>query len=408
MYDHITLESIAMQDGKCFNELSDEIKRFRRAGDYSTEAVSKAQFSNIIKEHINLNTEISVVKGERGAYVLIPKGTTRDGLSQHNVSSYEVMTTWVDVAGGKLRGGLDPKRARVSGFFSNLLFTIVLGEKLLLDNYTDEEIAAILLHEVGHAYYFCHFTGHYFRGAAAIETGLKRIYSDTPHEKRTIELRRLRDVCGIDKSFGVDKMTDIDKDGAEVVFLTALVTNPSKSINNSELYDFRNFEQLADIFAVKMGAGAHLATGLDKIQRKFGSYGIQSRTLNTIVQLISLIALLLTATTISGLIMMLFRQDIKIYDDPKDRIIFAKQQLIEELKNLPRTDTALRKKLLEQIDEYDKVINNITMYFSLFRWANENLSIFNRILKKQEHTNKTLEELMNNDLFVHSARLQTR
>jgi hypothetical protein len=100
----------------------------------------------------------------------------------------------------------------------------------------------------------------------------------------------------------------------------------------------------------------------------------------------------------------------KIYDDPKDRLIFLKRQLIDDLKQLDhqkvKNDVVI-KDIMNSITALDDRIEDVKDRKSFMTAVYDTITPWGRNREQQEAKQKLLEESLNNDLFITAAKLAT-
>lgn len=94
-----------------------------------------------------------------------------------------------------------------------------------------------------------------------------------------------------------------------------------------------------------------------------------------------------------------------INPDPIERLARMKGDLVQLLKNTSLSPK-LRQQLLKDVEALDALRANVKDHSGLFRFLWRNISPVGRRRSKLREMQKGLEDLINNDLFTHAARLR--
>lgn len=162
-----------------------------------------------------------------------------------------------------INGTIDYKNCRVSGAFTQIPFSFYSTVEMYDGYLTAEELTAIYLHELGHAWVALVYMGQTLLTNAI----LAEVVGQLTHEKseqRTYLLAK----AAIAYSGGDDKVPDnIDQ---EVITAIVLKNQPMRMQQRigSRWYDSRMAEVLSDQFATRWGVGASLVKALGKMERK--------------------------------------------------------------------------------------------------------------------------------------------
>lgn len=324
-----------------------------------------------------------------------------------------------------LRGSIDRGRSRVTGVFTKLPTDILMGSGLWLTlRLNAEEIAAICIHEIGHV-----FT--YFESLLQATTTnitlacAKRDINKMPSKEERLQL-----------VFEMAEFMQVKLDNAEKladpttrpevfcsIFLAAAGSRVRSSAGANQ-YDLRSSEVVADQFAARHGAGRATATGLHKMNAAFDPTLTAPIWLHYITEVIKLSVMAIglaagaaaapvAAVAMLGLVGLAVMGylanpfvEFKIYDDPKERLDRIRKDLIQSLKTV-RFDAKQRAVLVRDIDEIAELVNTIhgarTLMNMLWIYVGPN----RRAQFKQMRFEQELEKLVNNDIFVKAAKLQT-
>lgn len=287
--------------------------------------------------------------------------------------------------------------------------------------FTPEEAVAVLLHELGHVFNYFVTMSALVRQNLVLAAALKA-NSDKPEEK--IYRHRI-EIIGA--AAGLSKETTMALGAvrkAEVI-QTVLLTDDMREIQSVKglaNYDQVYNEAMADHFAMRYGAGAHLVTALDKANRaSFGYSGgffllmqtmelvsfFGSITLGIVVTVMGIAAgagaIILTMMTLS----LWLRGDSNIffeYDELKNRYKRMRNQMVEYIK-LPALSGEEKKIALDAISTIDQVMEKAVEYKSPLRAISNFIFSGNGNVKKLIELEHQIEEFVSNQLFVNAAKL---
>lgn len=397
----ITFESIKRQSDEFFNELTASIGRFRKTAKFTTEAVKKSHIAQVIKQYTNLSVMIYIDRGlNAGVY---PSYITANHVFDRGSTTATALT---DVTKTELKGRIDVENVKVYGIFADTISEVFLGADLFKPGlFTDDEIAAVLLHEIGHIFVCWQFMSTMAYGALVIQQTINNIFLTDDYQTKTVAIKAAEEVLGLEGDIPIEEWVDTSKDNLEVVFNTRFIRS-LRMRANSAYYDVRNCEQLADTFATKHGAGVAFARATHKLNTVHGSYGNPNFFVHMIVQTGSLLKVIKPFSEVSLSDILYTLDQPKRYDDPKDRLAFIKFQLIDDLKHIPAGNKKLRADMLESIDEVNALLKTITARKSVFQAIHDTFTISGRSASNQQIAIKKLESMLYNDLFLQSAKLK--
>lgn len=320
------------------------------------------------------------------------------------------------------KGYIDLKNARLGGYLSQLRHYLIFDFVSLVQkgDINEKELTAIFLHELGHA-----FTG--IENVYRLEKVNSTIYDILAHLNNNQPEKAL---YVFKKNFGDEDLKDfmISSDKERKVFLEKVLYRYLDELRSqlaNGKYDETNFENMADSFAVRFNRGEDLARGLSKFMYGKDLYGKDFNVFTD--NLISSMRLFIfflkefyfmfIALTSHGIIGLFFYLILMYairfilypnqltYDYPKDRINRIKNGIINNLKNINLPQEMLNQ-LLEQYVYVNTVIENLSKYVDYNEWV---LKYYGPLLPKQKYYIKlqqTIENVLNNTLFVSSAKLK--
>lgn len=330
----------------------------------------------------------------------------------------------IDSAHNK-KGFIDLKKAKVGGIFSEYKNKLFLNFHILAGEYqlTTTEIVAIMLHEVGHAFYMCEFSDR----LESTNQILANVAKELLHKKEKNLNYVYRELKSIDDTITEQAVEEI-VNGHKVIAgykLFKMVLNSTFSQMSNAKYDETAFEQLADHFPTRFGYGRALITGLDKLQtyfdnkEKFSSsnfFNILMITIDKIKHLLLLISLPFPLMIVYATIFMLFLtvmvrisgDDIRdyTYDTTKQRYKRIRAVYIDNIKSSNLTKEEM-KAALDTIYFIDNIITSASPYNTLYSKVANVLFSNARNTSNDIREQQLLEDLAFNDLFLRSAEFKT-
>lgn len=419
------LETIQFQDTRVSRELINLIHDFRNQdlkSKQAQESIYLLKIKESVLDNIGLNLNI-IVDTNVLAAVELPllnlnhiffssfiRTFTKDSVTDVQKDFKENESIEIDLKKGKLTGNLS--RTKV---------TMYLSWKHLFNNedLTDEEIAAIFLHEVGHAF----TTFEYINRLATTNQAIATLCNDSLSRDRVKYNITLKEVSQklFQQPSKLEELREVtDKTViAGVILSTELKTR--KSQIGTPYYDETACEYLADQFVARHRLGKQLITGLEKITPKFST---EKSYLAGVLTNVFHIYLLLATTIFSkvgfSIIGVLFRilfgylfyTSSKItnkdftYDNLLVRYKRIKEQMIQDFKNLDHTAEEIINKTRE-LEEVTKIIENTIEFTPVLTKLVTTLLPGQKRAKNAIQLQRDLEELASNDLFVQSAKLRT-
>jgi uncharacterized protein YjfI (DUF2170 family) len=217
----------------------------------------------VIKKTTNLNTTIIVDQLYGSAAVMVPDVNRNNPLVNDMNKGYLPNATGfklVENARNVIKGTVNLKKARVDGVYANLDHTVFLPlTDMLSERFTDEEIVAVLLHEIGHIFVYYEYISRTVTTNTVLAGIAKTMSSTTdPKEIETVLLsaKKVLQLTDLD----VKKLVNNSRvDLVEMVVVSSAIEQ-ARSELGSDIYDMNSFEALADNFATRLGCGRELVT----------------------------------------------------------------------------------------------------------------------------------------------------
>lgn len=321
-------------------------------------------------------------------------------------------------------GGLDFKKARASGIFSQLEYRIELLTPLFKEE--TDFIIAIIMHELGHIWTFMEYV-HHVTYKNVIVTSIVKDFLGIKEDTLRVEfISKINNIYGVKVPEELTKQSDPK---AQLVVIGDIYKQMYNDFSETT-YNTTSVEVLADQFASRFGLGINMIKGMSG--NAFSWKGISVSILLTFVSgvifgtLASFSAFFLVIGTVpftfeiflavvtAGLMSLAnitesfagakMKLGTSTYDTPKQRLVRVRNMMINQLKHDPKNNDA--KKLIEQIDESMAYIEKADDYngfiVKLLRWVSSDF----RTQEERKIYNQLLEDLMDNTLYVSGNRFK--
>ncbi len=323
------------------------------------------------------------------------------------------------------QGSVNLEKATVAGIFSEYEHPLYLNLEVLIKhlNLTAGEVTAVLLHELGHAFYACYYADRTDTTNQVLASIARRLIKHNEQgdvDYVYAELTKINDEVTKDQ---VDKMLN----GPRIIagatwFKTIVGTVRSQMLNDT--YTESAFEQRADNFAARFGYGKQLVLGLDKLSAVDPGKSRSLRIFLNMSYLVSVVALaslifglLATGSVFLGLLFVaykylflsIYREDAQdhTYDGLKQRYLRVRQDAIDQLKQMT-LDKDKTREILAAIATIDAVIKDTSIFKSIGTTVANFLFSGSRKASQSIEDQQLLEAMASNDLFIQSAELRVR
>lgn len=414
-------EAIHFQSGLFHTDLTMAVGRLRNAKKEKDIDEACLSIEKIIKEHTGIIITVFVAKGLYNLNVLIPK------VDKNHPLMYDFFKQSIDFTDGLAAihalnkvnldaiSTIDRKTGRVYGILADVNYEMNIGEAILASSaLTDAEIAAMVLHEVGHLFAYFEYIGYTYK-ANLVMNATTRAFRDQPEpDKRKVILNDAERMLG-EKFEDKEKLSKAkNSETLEAVFITNTIQRMRSELGYN-MYDIRSWEQAADEFASRHGAAKDMASGLSKYYKSSFALEARSTTVYFMMEAAKLLAftgsLVLTAATGNAPLLMALVTVLaveypraSVYDEPKVRIEKLKNQLVIRLKE-KNLDPKMRKSILDDIQCIESLLSELHDRQTFYKFLVTTLLPWERKARSQIAVQIKLEKMAANDLFVAANRL---
>lgn len=424
-------EAIAYQNPYLFNELTLIFSELKSSGLVVTdELLRNTRLSKVIKDSKNglgLSVNFKAVRDERpNAYVVLPQIDINHPL----LSNYrkKVVSNTDGKVLAKLNqakesvGTVDRLAGKVTGPMSDIEFDLTLTTGLLAGDLTPDEVASVVLHELGHLFSYFECLGEALVTSAALAYATSEFLGTTDVKKRikvltdveqglSVNLQNKEELCEIQN--GEVLQTVILKERIEV----------TRSDMGAGIFDMRAWEAASDLFASRMGASKSLTSALSKLYEGHAStYSTTRYLLGQLCVVLNRVFLLVAGVLLvspylrqvwlgvsfifaafAGVSQNPFIDD---YDPPGLRMEKIKRDLLGRLKD-PELPKEYVKGILEDIDAIENLRERMTDRETFWQKAWVFISPSVRGARRTYNKVQELEQLANNSLYVKAAELKS-
>ena len=417
-------ESVAFQNKKLFDELVAIVKKAREGNYLEHVGEITTGLSDAIKRYVNMSTVIGISE-DQFACAIPPLLSRNHALtarfSTNEVADGAVGFNLLEKAKKNIVGVVNNKEGRLYGDFTDIPVIMAFHTSLFKKGsiLTPEEVAAIMLHEVGHGYTYFELLSRVVTTNLVLAAISKELDKSDSVEDREIILKAVmksQDLEGIDP-------TELSKAKSRRVVDTVVITAMKRKYEAElgyDVYDITACEQAADNFATRYGAGVHLVTGLDKIIKLSGDISYRSGFSYFIIEAVKVAGVILGPVTavLSGfgvpifiLALLMINADSRDsepgnhYDSPVRRFERIRAQMVERLKalDLKKEESAA---ILENIKCVDEILKNMSDRRQFFGVIADMLTTGSRKNRDAKTKQYELERLASNDLFLSAAKFK--
>lgn len=436
----VALEAIDFQGDKLFKKLVKILSAFPReeragAGRAQWEKLEKA-LEKALNDSTHLKLYISI--GRYGNFMVANPVFDMNhilhaakGDVSKNPDEYIKYLTKTEK---EIRNSIDLKKSTVSGHIAEMEIPVCMSIECFYQSvngvmFTDPELMAILLHELGHLFTMIEMMDRVVLTNQVMAEMQRNLLGGDVSKRETI-IKAAIDNLSLDRNL----LSQVQGKNDEIT-TTVLLTNGIKCLRSQSgdsFYDRNTWEMLSDQFAVRHGAGSDLASAI----RKFGiankdlteldtseAFRRQVMAVGGSFTLLTLAALGFAAGSfIAATIAVVFgllaiRSDHMLGDEPTYDNVYSRfrrirLQINQQIKMIATGEqnnfsAAYKKQLQDELEKLDALMSGMEDRKSLI----QRLQIFFSSNEANRHANvqfqKELEGLANNDLYAKALAMKT-
>jgi hypothetical protein len=303
-----------------------------------------------------------------------------------------------------LVGQIDLEAGKVGGDFAKIPLVIGVGHGFFDPKwgFTAEEIAGILLHELGHDFTYCYALHYTCTTNMVLGNAVKAIVAAKDMKQKHAIMSDIENTLGI-KIDDKDELTRYDK--YEHYYITMLGKYREKVYDalGSSSYNTNMSEQMADMFAARHGAGVAMVSGLHRFHKLVAAQPKESKALSRLCSIMGFV--MFFPITIPLMIAGFMANDFiaGTYDLDKDRFIRVRNESYASLKD-PELTADEKKLILAEIDVINKIISEADNVWT----TSDKLAVLIRASQRnqlrQKRLQQDLEALTNNPLYALAAQ----
>lgn len=427
-HDELTMEAIKFQDGSLFKEMTEFFKTMDNLTSYEEKVkyIGGKILTDLIRKYTGLTIQTEVIPNmsEVNCFCITPDITKNNVLIEewrkqfYRNSDFKQLSKNID----EVVGVVDLVNGRVKGAFEKIVIRVFVTDGFIRTmEFTPENKAALVMHEVGHAFTFLEFIAESAKTDFSLATATRELLQTTDKEKKITLAKSLNDAMGTT----VDVNT-IAESSDVATWYTVYISNKeerTRVATHTGRYSDTSAEFVADQFVTRHGGGAAMADTLAKMYKHFGRISVRDRIsvwaqyaicslsvisaiaglslINPILGTMGTVALFVNLKTITQ-----YDFTYSTYTSDKDRVAKLKQELVGRLKDrdLPQD---IRVSTLDAIKEIDKILKTLNDNRTIMELITIALRPDVHQAVKQEQVQKTLSTVINNDLFKTAATLDS-
>lgn len=308
-------------------------------------------------------------------------------------------------------GFVNTKLAKVGGYLSEVRhFLIIDFVKFKRAKFTAEELCAIVLHELGHA--FDGLEEHYRTDTT--NRAILDILVDLHHNKTDKAIYRYRNTFTRHEYDRAQLSNNQERQDFCGELAKHITTQVDSQLQNGK-YDQTNFENMADTFAARFGMAEHLSSALLKLYKGSGRVQDNSATIRATMVTVDLLTMacvflllpvygfIIYTVMVSYLLRISASQ--MTYDEPLIRLRRIRNTMVNAIKD-ERMSGEVVKDVLAQIEFIEAALANNSQYKSLLEDVGDWLYSDAREDRHYIDLQQMIENQLNNRLYIQSAQLR--
>lgn len=172
------------------------------------------------------------------------------------------------------KGSVDLRTGKCSGIYSEIPLDVFFSEAFLVPTprgnmFKPEEIAAILIHEMGHGVMYLKYLG----GLTIANIVVAEIITNIQKGSDPAVVRDIIKVAEQKTGYKIKDLGTVDKNPDPLIVQQVIMAQAIERVRSelgTRYYDARAFEFVADQFAARHGGAQYIVTGLDRMYRDYG------------------------------------------------------------------------------------------------------------------------------------------
>lgn len=257
-----SMEAIAFQmNTRLFDQLTTQVNGVRLAIAQG-KAVDFSQINKTIKDHTGMCVEVILGNGKMDAHIAVMPLTANSPIF-HRTSIRATASNNPAKNLDELSkiGTVDLRTGKVSGVFADTKPSKVsIGLELIKrPMWTDQELAAVILHEIGHLFTYYYTLSKQHRTNYIMDQLIR--YGDMERSVQIEFITQVNKVTGLDANVDNPNISEL------MVQVPVYGVKEIQREIGTKYLDNQMTEIIADQYAVRFGAGVHLTLALDKLGR---------------------------------------------------------------------------------------------------------------------------------------------
>lgn len=366
------------------------------------------EFTNLqkLKVYIDFKTKLN-------AYTTVPLITTQTVMLEDWIREYA--QTFIEAQIKKDMGkrnelvGWIDKDNKAQGYYKEVPIDVALGFDFVYKNDSSNmsvtNAGAVLFHELGHDISLFKSITQTARTNAILYDTHQELMNLNDSEDRVRFISKL--AARNDLDINSEDLKNAKNAEIYTVVIGATVEK-YYSEYGCNVYEYRNFEAMADNFAVRHGYPVDLVLSLDKMHTPVtGVLSPAQRASKVIYALMEFIAELVgTGLFWLSFLWLVCNPTKRIYDEPKARFTRIRNEMLSSLRDRS-VSPARRAKVVKDIEVVNRVISQYTTNRTLLEVTYEFLTPTGRKGKNLRRLHQVYEELANNSLYSSTAKLES-
>lgn len=406
----ISNEGISFQKNKkFFEELTAIIVKVRQIPekDLSNHEILQ-DLQKVILKYSGINVNVICIQDSNGIRISLPMMTPNHVLLSTTRQMFSNSTDLIKLMGPtdkSIKAFANPATGMVGGAFSEMVHTLHLPSNEVLPNlFTEKEISAIILHELGHIWNYFYYFAATVRSSAIFEYINRELHDEMDEKQRTFVISTVGRAASMSES----EIKDLTQAKSKEVLQMVIVSNIAEQCRSDigeNIFDHTTWEALSDEYAVRMGAGTELAVALDKMHRRGLSRSHRGWTMYMLVEVIKFALMITPGMTFFGVMLVIMDASSEYHDDPEARFRRIRNQLVQRSKEKDLSSEE-RKNHLQDIDTMDVLLDSVKDRRQFVSVLAEAIVPSLRKQKNVLEKIRLLENLATNELFVISQQLR--